>query len=116
MTWTWKDQSRAVELIKSKCFDSGEVNPRRLNKSTVQDAKNRHRESFVSMNSEDFLSAFKRAASEWILENDLQSSRKKNVKGSQVLDNEQPKDLLLKPTTTVSHFTIPHYRLIDFFC
>ena len=61
---SWDDQSRAVECIKNKCFESGEVNPSYLNLDIVRDAKNRHRDYFGSIEDEIFLTAFKRAAAE----------------------------------------------------
>ena len=61
---------------------SGEVNPHRLNNAIIGKTQNKHTESFSSVEFAYFHDAFKRAASEWILSEDLKSSRKKTSKNT----------------------------------
>ena len=103
---SWDDQSRAVECIKNKCFQSGEVNPSYLNADSVRDAKNRHHDDFGSIEDGNFLTAFKRAAAEWILDKDLKVSRKENVKRPEYESGDDDNDHSLKPEAAV-RFCIP---------
>ena len=67
----------------------------------VRDAKNRHRDYFGSIEDKIFLTAFKRAAAEWILEKDLKVSRKENAKRPGYQSGDDDNDHSLKPEATV---------------
>ena len=94
MAYTWKDQLKVCESIRRKCFESEEVDPSWLKKSIIQKAKERHNGDFAAVNEAFFTSAFKRAANEWSLERDLELSKKKNVKQSQVLGDNMLEETL----------------------
>ena len=100
------DESCAVECIKHKCFKSGEVDQSHLNVDIVRDAKNRHHNYFGSIEDGHLLTAFKRAAAEWILDKDLKVSRKENVKRPGYESGDDDNSHSLKPEATV-RFCIP---------
>lgn len=79
----WEDQSRTVETIKATCFDTQDIDPEHLDRSTVVKAQSKHK-LFALVNEEHFFCLFKRAASEWILAQDELLSKKKEAEKKKV--------------------------------
>ena len=59
----------AIGLIKKKLFDAGDIDSRSYNKSVLVEVKNKH-DQFPSLDKEEWFTAFRRAASEYILKKD----------------------------------------------
>ena len=68
------EQEDIVSTIKKICFDTQDIDPQHLDRSVVIDAQNKHR-LFIHINEEHFFSLFKRAASEWILDQVLSNKK-----------------------------------------
>ena len=65
------------KVIKTTLFDTEKINPRSYDKSLVVEAKHNHIQ-FSQLDNEEWFAAFRRAASECILEEDLDEVEKRH--------------------------------------
>ena len=71
----WPSRRDLKEAIKETFFDTELLDPRSYDKHTVAEAKERHA-AFLSLQDEEFFTIFRRAASEYTLQEDYDNTEK----------------------------------------
>lgn len=105
---SFEDQVVIVEQIKSLCFDTKQVDPEHIDKTIAIDTR-RTLPVFTSIPNIDeahFFILFKRAASEYILDQDLRLSKKKK---SDKAANKKELDV------SICHLYFPFHNYITHF-
>lgn len=98
----WPHRRDLERIIKEKLFDTGLIDPRSYNKNTVAEAKEYHT-IFSSLKDEEFIILFRRAASEYTLEEDYDNIEKLSKSAS----SQQQKNPAASKTKTTSNNLAP---------